>query len=190
MSSKSETQQILRRLKPQKFVQPLQNRAPAELPFLETAGHLPDALLFDTTVYVDILQDRFPLVDDLALRSARAWHSTVTGAELIAPCGLLDPNHPQTAGVVNQIAAVIDRRPGYRTITPDRGIWLEAGVLAGVLARLQGYGSGERRRLLNDALIFASARKHGLTVLTRNTGDFDFLQQLEPSGKVLFYRQG
>jgi predicted nucleic acid-binding protein len=160
-----------------------------ELPFLETAADLPKALLYDTTVYVDILQGRFPIAGELALRGARAWHSTVTDAELIAPCGLLDPKHRQTAAVVKQILQVIDRRPAYRTIAPDREIWLEAGVLAGILARLQGYGASEPRRLLNDALIFATARKHGLTVLTRNIGDFDFLQQLEPSGRVLFYRQ-
>ncbi len=41
---------------------------------------------------------------------------------------------------------------------------------------------------LNDALLFATARKHGCSVLTRKVLDFDFLQQLDPSGKVLFYR--
>jgi hypothetical protein len=41
---------------------------------------------------------------------------------------------------------------------------------------------------LNDALIFATARKHGLTALTRNTDDFDLLQQLDPFGKVFFLR--
>ncbi len=40
---------------------------------------------------------------------------------------------------------------------------------------------------MNDALLFATARKHGLTVLTRNTADFDLLQQLDPVGRVLFY---
>jgi predicted nucleic acid-binding protein len=41
---------------------------------------------------------------------------------------------------------------------------------------------------LNDALIFATGRKFGHTVLTRNVADFDFLHQLDPSGRVLFYR--
>jgi len=57
-------------------------------------------------------------------------------------------------------------------------------VLAGILARLQGYGRTERRKVLNEALIFATARKHGLTVLTRNSDDFDFLQQLDSAGRV------
>ena len=78
--------------------------------------------------------------------------------------------------------------PSYRTLATDSEIWREAGILSGTLARLQGYKSDQRRRVLNDALLFATARKHGCSVLTRNVLDFDFLQQLDPSGKVLFYR--
>jgi hypothetical protein len=51
-----------------------------------------------------------------------------------------------------------------------------------VLARTQGYGKEQRRRVLNDALLFETARKHGCAVLTRNMVDFDLLQQLDPSG--------
>ena len=122
------------------------------------------------------------------LRSAEAWHSPVTEAELAAAIGLLDPARPDTRDIVTEIVAVIDQRPTYRTINPDLEIWQEAGVLSGMLARLQGYGKDQRRRALNDALLFASARKYGCVVLTRNVVDFDFLEQLEPSGKVLFYR--
>jgi hypothetical protein len=53
---------------------------------------------------------------------------------------------------------------------------------------LQGYGRDQRRRALNDALLFASARKYGCAVLTRDIADFDFLQQLDPSGMVVFYK--
>ena len=66
-------------------------------------------------------------------------------------------------------------------------IWLEAGILTGVLARIQQYSVSDRHRVLNDALLFSTARKHGLTVLTRNVRDFDLLQQLEASCSVLFY---
>jgi predicted nucleic acid-binding protein len=58
-----------------------------------------------------------------------------------------------------------------------------------MLARLQNYDKNNRKRVLNDALLFSTARKHGLTVLTRNILDFDFLQQLEPTGRVLFYHR-
>jgi predicted nucleic acid-binding protein len=187
LSSSGAARTILRRLKLEKRRKPLIPRSPSALPFVERATELPRALLYDTTVYVDILQGRFPKAGELAIRATDAWHSTVTEAELIAPCGLLNADHPSTAETTKQIMAVIERRPTHRTIAPDREAWLVAGVLSGILARLQGYGRADRRRVLNDALIFATARKHGMAVLTRNTDDFDFLQQLEPSGKVVFY---
>src|ERR1700738_4557984 len=122
------------------------------------------------------------------LRAAEAWHSPVTEAELAVTCGLLDPVHPRTRAITEQILQVIDRRPSHRTLATDSEIWREAGVLSGTLARLQGYKSDQRRRVLNDALLFATARKHGCCVLTRHVFDFDFVQQLDPSGRVLFYR--
>jgi predicted nucleic acid-binding protein len=185
----SEFQGILRRLKPEKRRTQLKPRVEAELEFLERAVPRPGKLLYDTTVYIDILQDRFPQDGDLTLRAADAWHSPITEAELATACGLLDPARSQTRDVVARIAAVIERRPTYRTITPDRDIWQEAGILSGILARLQGYGKDQRRRVLNDALLFATARKYGCAVLTRNVVDFDFLQQLDPSSRVLFYKR-
>jgi predicted nucleic acid-binding protein len=178
---------VLRRTKPAKHRTRLVHRPTGQLEFAGSAWNKHSKLLYDTTVYIDILQRRFPFDAELALRSAEAWHSTVTEAELAALCGLLDPAHPGTSTVVEQVSAVIERRPGHRTLAPDREIWQEAGVLAGLLARLQQYAKAERRRILNDALLFSTARKHGLTVLTRNVQDFDLLQQIEPSGRVLFY---
>ncbi len=45
----------------------------------------------------------------------------------------------------------------------------------------------ERWKTPNDALIFLSAAKAALTVLTPNIFDFNPLLQLVPGGKVLFY---
>ena len=186
----SEVQRVLRRLKPEKRLKPLTRRDATDLRFLDQDADLPPKLLYDTTVYIDILQDRFPKEGEIILRAADAWHSTVTEAELVAPCGFLDPSHPETAITVKRILETIEKRPVNRTIAPDREAWIEAGVLCGVLARLQGYGRMERRRLMNDALLFATARKNGLTLLTRNVSDFDLLQQLDPSVGILFYDQG
>ena len=186
----SEFRGTLRRLKPDKHRAQLRPRAESELEFLGTTSHRPAKLLYDTTVYIDILQGRFPQQGEAILGATEAWHSAVTEAELAAACGLLDPAHSQTPEIIEQIAAVIDRRPSYRMITPDRGIWREAGVLVRTLARTQGYGREQRRRVLNDALLFATARKYGFAVLSRNIQDFDLLQQLDPSGKVLFYKVG
>jgi predicted nucleic acid-binding protein len=164
-------------------------RAESELEFIGTDTRWPAKLLYDTTVYVDILQGRFPEDGEAMLRATEAWHSPVTASELAATCGLLDPDHPQTPQVVAQVAAVVDRCPRYRMITPDSEIWWEAGILSGILARVQGYGKEQRRRVLNDALLFATGRKYGCTVISRNIRDFDFLEQVDPSGRVLFYRR-
>jgi len=184
----SEFEASLRRFKPEKRNKPLQRRPDSALDFIESIAARPAKLLYDTTVYIDILQDRFPKEGDLMLRAVDAWHSPVTEAELAAACGLLDPGHSQTRKVIAEIAALIDRRPVRRTVMPDQNVWREAGILSGILARLQGYEKNQRRRTLNDALLHLSARRAGCTVLTRNVADFDFLQQLDPAGRVLFYR--
>jgi len=187
-SPNSEFWKTLRRLKPEKRKTKLEPRPASALPWLGAAQAHDTKLLYDTTVYVDILQGRFPSNNELDLRIADAWHSTVTESELSAACGLLNPLHPGTRAAMEGISEVIDRRPSHRTIAPDREIWQAAGIMAGLLARLQQYAAADRRRILNDALLLATARKHGLTVLTRNVADFDFLQQLDPAAKVLFYR--
>ena len=184
----SEVEAILRRIKPEKRNKPLQRRPDSALEFIETRAARPAKLLYDTTVYIDILQNRFPKEGELMLRAVDAWHSPVTEAELTAACGLLDPGHWQTREIIEEIAALIDRRPIQRTVMPDQNVWREAGIFSGILARLQGYEKDQRRRNLNDALLYVSARRYGCTVLTRNVSDFDFLQQLDPAGHVLFYR--
>jgi predicted nucleic acid-binding protein len=184
----SDFERTLRRLKPGKRREQLKRRHETELPFVGVSAEKPRSLLYDTTVYVDILQGRFPAIDEAMLRATDAWHSTVAEAELASTCALLDPAHGDTREVVQEIIAVINRMSPHRTIAPDREIWRDAGILTGTIARLQGISKTDRHRILNDALIFATARKHGHTVLTRNIVDYDFLHQLDPSGRVLFYR--
>ena len=186
MSSSADVRRILRKFKPSERRTKLQYRQRSELPFIADASVIPK-LLLDTTVYIDELQGKLPRDVELALRSASLWHSSVTEAELSALLGLLTPDHPDTPQVIHQVLASIERRSGHRIVTPDREVWRDAGVLAGLLARLQQYGKVEQRKTLNDALIFMSANKAGLTVLTRNISDFDLLMQLTPHGKVLFY---
>ncbi len=190
MSSRSALEQSLRRLKPEKHGTRLSRRAASALPFLSASRPPFPALLLDTTVYIDTLQGVQPQEVDLALRSGKLFHSTVTEAELASLSGLLDPRRAETQKVIGQVASLIAMRPAHRILNPDREIWREAGILAGLLARLQGYGRNERRQALNDALIFLTAVKYGCAVLTRNLTDFDLLLQLDPRGNVLFYERG
>jgi len=142
----SEFRATLRRLKPHKQLRFLKRRPDSDLDFLG-GGARPARLLYDTTVYIDILQDRFPQTGESMLRAIEAWHSPVTESELAAACGLLDPTHPGTRQIMETLAAMLERRPAYRTITPDQEIWREAGILSGTLARLQGLDKDQRRRI-------------------------------------------
>lgn len=187
MSSSSGFKQSLRRLKPEKGQQELKRRDRSQLQFLAQLTPPFPKLLLDTTVYIDVLQGRMRKAEEIALRSANVWHSTVTEAELSAVAGLLDQARSETARVIAQLAEAIDQRRTHRILTPDRETWREAGILAGALARVQRYGRGERRRTLNDALIFVSGTKNGCVVLTRNLADFDLLMQLDARGRAVFY---
>ena len=187
MSSRSALEQSLRRLRPEKHLKALTYRNRTKLPFLVDLKPPFPKLLLDTTVYIDTLQAKIPDGVAIALRAGSLWHSSVTEAELAALSGLLDPTRSDTENVVVKIGETIEQRPAHRTLTPDREIWREAGILAGLVARLQSYGKGEQRKALNDALIFMTGAKHGCTVLTRNIGDFDLLNQLYASGHAIFY---
>jgi predicted nucleic acid-binding protein len=164
----------------------LRRRERLQLPFFPTVDPLPK-LLLDTTVYIDQLQDRLPRDIETLLDTADIWHSPVTECEMGVLAGLLNPQHPDTAHAVEEVIASIETRPVHRIVNPDRDVWREAGILSGLLARLQQYGKADQRRALNDALIFLSAAKAGLAVLTRNVADYDLLMQLAPQGQAVFY---
>jgi len=183
----SEFDKSLRRLKPEKHRKKLVYRDRSQLPFLSSLKPPFPRLLLDTTVYIDALQGRLPKSVEIALRAGTLWHSAVTEAELAAVAGLLDPAHRETQHVIAQIAASIELRPAHRILALDRDAWREAGILAGLLARLQQYGKNERHKALNDALIFLTATKNGCAVLTRNVKDFDLLMQLDRNGQAIFY---
>jgi predicted nucleic acid-binding protein len=187
LSAKSVLQQSLRWFKPEKHLSGLSQRERSALPFLSDLRPPFPKLLLDTTVYLDTVQGAQPEEVDLALRAGNLWHSTVTEAELASLSGLLDPRCAESQKAVVQVASLIEMRPAHRILNPDREIWREAGILAGLLARLQGYGKNEQLKALNDALIFLTAVKHGCVVLTRNVLDFDLLMQLDLRGSALFY---
>jgi len=79
----SEFQSTLRRLKPEKHRTPLKPRPESELDFIESAGSRTTKLLYDTTVYIDILQNRFPRRGDAMLRAAEAWQALAFAAALV-----------------------------------------------------------------------------------------------------------
>ena len=87
----------------------LQPRTERELSFLGISSPQPRTLLYDTTVYIDILQGRFPEAQETILRAAEAFHSTVAESELASACALLDPALGNTRNVIKQVIEIVDR---------------------------------------------------------------------------------
>jgi predicted nucleic acid-binding protein len=177
----------LRRLKPARRTTRLSRRPDTTLPFVSEKAPGGPELLLDTCVYVDVLQRRAPerLKNLLAVRLCN--HSGITLAELTHLFGRLDPRDDRTAVVTAEISAVILDMPAHRLTAPSTNVLGEAGILAGLAARLAGIRSGPA--LLNDAALYLQAIEQGQTLLTRNVREFDWFDQLLPTRRVLFYRQ-
>ena len=167
----------------------LARRADHELPFLGDRPEAGQELLLDTCVYIDGLQGRTPSVVADLLDHRHANHSTVAIQELMHTVGVLDPKHPGTRVGIKQIGALIASMPSHRIFAPDVEIVARAALLSGMLCRLQGYQKDHKLRALQDSVLFLQAQKAGFTVLTANVADFDYLLQLIPVGRVLFYRR-
>lgn len=183
-----DLQKAERALKPQERGA-LKARPESELRWAESEAKAGLPLLIDTTVYVDALQGRTSAeVDDL-LRYRSIFHSAVCLAELTHAFGRLDPAHSGTRKALAALSSAIDDIPRHRLFAPDTDLWSKAGMLAGKALRLgrNPSGQGQERKLLNDSLIYLQARKVGAAILTRNLRNFDLLEQLVPSGAVIFY---
>jgi predicted nucleic acid-binding protein len=166
----------------------LSRRDDSDLPFL-SAVHPGPGLLLDTCVYIDQLQGKLPSIADDLMDVRHVNHSTIGIAELMHPVGRLDPHDPRTPEAVSKIAAVIKLMRPHRLFGPDADISGRAALLGGILSRARAYEKDDRLRAMNDCILFLQAAKLGLTVLSRNVRDFDFLLQLMPAGRVLLYRR-
>lgn len=164
----------LRRIKPQRAADAIRRRAIADLASIDAAPSAGPELLVDTCVYIDVMQGRTPQgVDDL-LQARIVNHSTVCLAELTHLFGRLDPAHRGTKGVLREIRRTIEDMPDHRLSSPSATAMGEAGMLAGLVARLSGGDLDGAPALLNDASLYLQALERGWIVLTRNLRDFDY----------------
>jgi predicted nucleic acid-binding protein len=167
----------------------LPRRDDADLDFVEVASSLGPPLLLDTCVYIDGLEGSLPPEVESLLRARTLMHLSVVLGELSHNFGRLDPRHPRTRAHLDELAGMIDEIPLHRLDDAiNAGVVLEAGILSGLVLRLGGFQPGQQVAALNDATIYLHALEHGYTVLTRNIRDFDFMNQIVPPGRVLFYR--
>jgi predicted nucleic acid-binding protein len=167
----------------------MSRRPDDHLPFVGSLAEAGNALLLDTSVYIDLMQGRAPKVVRELLTVRVVNHSSIAVTELLHPVGRLDPSHPETPNAIARIGAAIKLMPSHRMFVPDIDVVGRAAILAGILARVQGYSADNRLRALHDCIMFLQALKLGFTVLTRNITDYDFMLQMIPTGRVLLYHQ-
>jgi hypothetical protein len=175
----------IRRIKPQRRTSPLSRRAATALPFVTGASPAGRELLLDTCVYIDVLQGKTPADADRLLQTRIVNHSTIALAELTHLLGALDPAHAGTTTVLKTLGETIDDIPPHRLMSPSDRTFGEAGMLAGLTARLTGQPNSVA--LLNDAMLFLHASEMGCDLLTGNIRDFDWFDQLMPGTGLLLY---
>ncbi len=178
----------LQRIRPEKWRGQLAARPRQAL--LAAAHATPDQarrLLLDTNVYIHLAAGSLP-VEALALvEHAVAYHSSVCAGELAAGIANADPSHPSWRPMRDHYQAQIAGFPKTRLFTPDAAIWAEASLIAGTLARCQNWQRHQRKEALNDALIYITAAKAGIPVLTADREDFDLIQQVAPFGRFIYF---
>ena len=180
-----DVKSALRRRKPAKRTSQLVPRPREALLDIAALPSRPLFLLLDTNVYINRAAGRLgPHVRD-AVDQALLFHCSVALAELAVGVANADPARADWAGLQDHYAKLFASIPASRLVTPDAQVWTDAGVIAGTLARTQGFQPHQRKECLNDALIFLTAAKAGIPVLTANRDEFDLIQQLAPEGQFI-----
>jgi hypothetical protein len=186
-SLSSEIQSIISRHDPGQWSQTLAYRQKAELPYDPLRVPATASLLFDATVYIDQLKGDLPrpVVDLVASRTI--LHGAPALAELAVTIGALKPDDRRTAVTLIPIVETLTRINPARIVAPNYQIWLEAAVIAGILARTQAIPKQDRRKFFSDTLLFLQAADAGAVMVSRNSRDLDLLLQIKPQVGVLLY---
>ena len=180
---------IVRRRKPERHRRPLHPRAPSDLVGVDTFARIGGrpALVPDTSVYIHAAAGRLGPSARSLTEGALLSHCSVCLAELAVGLANRDITSANWPNELRHFEELFARVQATRMLVPDDKVWADAGIVAGTLARIQNFQANQRKECLNDALIYLSATKAGLPVLTSNRGQFDLLQQLAPEGGFIFY---
>lgn len=178
----------LRRIKAEKQRAQLRPRpATALVSAADVTGDGRATLLLDTNVYIRSAAGVLPQAVERLLDGGLLFHCAVCVAEITTGVANADPAHAGWKPLRDHYTALIASIPTTRLLTPDLETWSQAGLISGTLARTQNYQRHQRKDCLNDALIFLTAAKAGLPVLTANREEFDLIQQLAPHGRFIHF---
>jgi predicted nucleic acid-binding protein len=123
--------------------------------------------ILDTSVYIDHWERG--LYQDTLENLRRAYiirHSAVVLSELRR--GARGRDAEQLVARLFELATV--------RWEPSAADWWEAGKLVRTIGDKQAWDIRKRRDFQNDALIALTARRHGATVVTANSSDFELLR--------------
>ena len=138
-------------------------------------------------VYIKAAAGTRPALAQDLVERALLFHCSVCLGELATGIANANPSLPSWSALRDHYLELFDSIPSARLLNPDAQVWTDAGVVAGVLARTQGFQRHQRKECLNDALIYLTAAKAGLPVLTADNHQFDLIQQLAPEGQFIHF---
>lgn len=177
----------LRRRKPEKRRTRLVQRPRERLESIAEVSARPHpVLLLDTNVYILNASGKLPGPVAACLDRSRVFHCSVCLSEIAIGIANAAPVRGWSA-IRDHYATVFASIPVSRLLVPDADIWIDAGLIAGTLSRLQNFQREQRKECLNDALIFLTAARAGIPVLTADRGDYDLIQQLAPEGRFISF---
>jgi hypothetical protein len=85
------------------------------------------------------------------------------------------------------IIETLERVPPQMFLVPSDEVWIEAADPRRH-SRTRGVAKADRRRLLDDTLLFLTAAESGAILISRNLKDLDLLLQMKPGVGVVLYR--
>jgi len=175
-----------------------------ELPFDPTAIPARLPAMFDTNFYVLAQKKKLPAYVRDFVGSRMALQCGIALAELSISIGILDPAHPKSKENREALLEILAAISLTACVSPSPTAWAEAGVLSGILARTQmGLAkpkstlspaerccqTGNRRKLLNDVLLFLTAYESQAVLVSSNVHDMDLLLRFRPDAHVLLFRE-
>jgi predicted nucleic acid-binding protein len=188
---------------PDAFQRPFPYREDKDLPFDGTAMPSDCPVMLDTNVTIARLQGKLPSAVAAFVEASVVIHSSVALSEISISACILDPSNPATEANRSPLLRLLEAIRLSDCRSPSPAAWVEAGTLSGILARVH-HGlaksrqelsaverccqKGRRRELLNDALLFLSAREQGAILVSSNVSDVDVLLRFRPDARVLLFR--
>lgn len=136
---------------------------------------MPRKLALDSNLFIDAFRDP----DEEA--RLLAFHAQFAPFEYLSAIVVLELRAGARAAIASRLQAnVFDpfERRG-RIFAPSFESWKRAGAVLGALAEREGLRLADvSRGFLNDVLLAASCREHGVCLVTRNVRDFARIQRV------------